>query len=378
MEQVKKWFSDLKSEIPIFVHLCGRCVAVLKSWMRKDDATAIRAEIVLLQRQSRKMQVAVGVVIAIFVIAALRGCGRSDRSTGIGTTDADMRRYAMEQVERERRRSEEIEARQKQQIADAEKQEAARQAASELLRKKSEELNAWYRNETKKLEDAKKIEYERLVASMKGRTHQLVVEKGWPQIRIDPLDGIALGEPVPESLIEIAKARTEMPLKNPLFGGLTSMSLETHSPILQDTRIEPYIVHRIDLNGKLLTSVPNATKIVAMLTEKLDQVFGTKHNKPDGFDRVEENFLMLDREWTGLPRWEARLQVEMDLRQDRGGPDGSINLRISGRELCRLVEENVCDIWNTLLKQHEHDFKAKKEQLEQEFLRRQHEMKGTR
>lgn len=378
MNQVKKCFADLKSEAPVFVHLCRSSVAIVKAWMHKDDTTAIRAELALLQRQSRKMQITVGVCAVFAVVAVLRGCAWSGQSSGIGAVDADTRKFAMELIEQERKRGEEIEARQKQLIADEERQEAARKAAEELLKMKREELNAWYRSEKKKLEDAMRIEYERLVASMKGRTHQIISEKGWPQIKLSPLDGLALAEPVPDSLTEIAKARTEMPLKNPVLGGFTSISLEAHTPISGEARIEPYIVHRIDLNGKLLTSVSNAVKIVDMLTEKLDQVFGMKHNQLSGSDRVEENFIMLDREWSGLPRWEARLQVVMDLRQDLGGPNGSINLRISGRDLCRLVEENICDTWKKLIEQHELNFKAKKEQLDQEFSHRQREMERTR
>ena len=376
MDQVKKWFADLKSEAPAFMQLCGSSLAIVKAWMHKDDTTAIKAELAVLQRQTRKMQITVGVCAAIAIVAVLRGSARSDQSNRIGAVDADTRKFAMELIEQERKRVEEIEARQKQQVADKERQEAARKAAEGLLRKKREELNAWYRNEAKKIEDAKIIEYERLVASMKGRSHQIISEKGWPQIRIDPLDGLSLGEPVPESLIEIAKARTEMPLKSPVFGGFTSILLETQTPISGEVRIEPYIVHRIDLNGKLLTSVSNAVKIVDMLTEKLDKVFGTKHNRLGGADTVEENFIMLYRGWTGLPRWEAEVQAWMDLRQDV--PAGSINLRIHGRDLCRLVEENICDLWKKLIGQHELNFKAKKTLLDQEFSRRQREIEGTR
>ena len=125
-----------------------------------------------------------------------------------------------------------------------------------------------------------------------------------------------------------------------------------------------------------MTSVSNAVKIVDMLTEKLDKVFGTKHNRLGGADTVEENFIMLYRGWTGLPRWEAEVQAWMDLRQDV--PAGSINLRIHGRDLCRLVEENICDLWKKLIGQHELNFKAKKTLLDQEFSRRQREIEGTR
>ena len=373
MNIVTKWFSDLKEEVPIFVQLCRNIIQLLVAKVRKEDSSVAKSKMIELWRKSLKIQAVVGCVVATILCLLMRDGRSSQTNRGVIHADDKALKVLAEQMAQQEKRQEEIAAEQKRTKEKRERDRARAIEAERVRQQKYHELKAWYNGEKEKLDVLKHSAYSNLLKSMSGRAHKILVEKGWPQIKIDLLDGITLAEPIPESLKDFATSRTELPLKEKVFGVFTSLMVTAHDPIDEERSVESLIVQGIKLEGKIQGTVKDVVGFVDKLTAYLDKVFATRYDAriDEVADEKRGNY-MCDRHWEGVPRWEAGLYVTM---QNGGSAYVRLDIpAVSEHYLPGLVIQRIKDEWRSLIQKHEDEFKARYDKIEREFLRKQQEI----
>ena len=372
MEAIKKWLSELKSEVPTFVQLCKDGLQFIAAKVRKEDVSAVKASVLDCQKKSVKMQIVIGCIVVAVLFFMIRGCWSSQMSGRIMHGDENIRTILAKQMEQQEKVRQEYIALEKKQ---KEASEAARKAAEvqkAVSKQKLSELEAWYRTERGKLDALKNSAYSELVKSMNGRAHKILLEKGWPQIRLDYVDGITLAEPIPVTLKDFAMAvNTALPLKKKVFGVFSSLEVAAHNPVDDEKQVEPSIVSDIKLEGKIKDiGVEIVVEYMDRITAYLDNAFATKHSS-FGNDTIakEKGLCICNRHWEGVPRWVADMNVVIE------NGNGNIRLDISSYDIPNLVAKQIKEEWQTLLQKHTDDFKEKYDNLKQELLLKQQEIK---
>lgn len=71
----QKWSGDVCSEVPIFVQLCRTIVQWLKKFICKEDTADEKERIIILQKQTLKVQIVACVCVVVLSLVVLRGCG---------------------------------------------------------------------------------------------------------------------------------------------------------------------------------------------------------------------------------------------------------------------------------------------------------------
>lgn len=77
MDAIKKWLSDLKSEMPIFAQLCKSVGQLLKKLICKEETELETAKVIALQKQTVKTQIVVCTITVAVLFIVFRGCGSS-------------------------------------------------------------------------------------------------------------------------------------------------------------------------------------------------------------------------------------------------------------------------------------------------------------
>ena len=361
MNTIKKWLSDLKSEVPTFMQLCKKLVQLLK----KKESTTTRAEVADLFKRSRKMQIVVGVGVLVFLFVMMRRCGHNRTSGYVTHADADMRKAILAQMEQERQRSEKAEIEQREAEAKRAAEEARREAVDKAKKQKHEELGGWYRAERRKLEEQKKADENEIEKSRYDRAHDILVAKGWPQIGFPGIDGISLAEPLPEKYSDYVSLDCPISIKDiPLF---TSMRIEgiQHRGAGAPAGLKG-IVSKIRLEGKVRLTAEQTAKWIDTLSRRLDESWKVVHTC------LDKSLIV----WEGLPKWNANLECYFDATKDNGELKRFVLwIASDGDGLCSAVARQLESERRNNLQRIEDDFRKRMEDLEKEFHRRQNAIK---
>ncbi len=361
MDTIKKWLSDLKSEVPTFMQLCKTLVQLLK----KEEPAPTKAEVADLFKRSRKMQIVIGVGVLVSLFFMMRGCGRNQTSGYVTHADADMRKAILAQVEQERQRLEKAEIEQREAEAKRAAEEARREAVDKAKRQKHEELGGWYHAERRKLEEQKKADEDEIEKSRYDRAHDILVAKGWPQIGFPGIDGISLAEPLPEKYSDYVNLDCPITIKDvPLF---TSMRIEgvQHRGAGEPAGLNG-IVSTIRLEGKVRLTAEQTAGWIDTLSRRLDESWKVVHTC------LDKSLIV----WEGLPKWRAYLECPFDATKDNGGLKRFVLVITSeGDGLRSAVDRQLENERRNNLQRIENDFKKNMEALEDEFHRRQDAIK---